>query len=44
MFDQIIFVCSAYKIYTEVLRNKLEKKTKEKNLIPESQAGFRKGR
>jgi len=40
----INLLCLAYKIYTEMLRNRLEKETEEKNLIPKSQADFRKGR
>lgn len=35
---------SAYKIYAEVLRNRLEKKTEDRNLLPENQCGFRKER
>ena len=34
----------SYKIYAEVIRYKLEKKVEIKNMIPESQAGFRRGR
>lgn len=33
-----------YKIYTEILRSRLEKEIEEKKLIPESQGGFRKAR
>lgn len=40
----ISLLCSAYKIYAEVLRNRLEKKTEDRNLLPESQCGFRKRR
>lgn len=40
----ISLLCSAYKVYAEVLRNRLEKKTEDRNLLPESQCGFRKGR
>jgi len=40
----ISLLCLAYKIYTKVLRNRLEKETEEKNLILESQADFRKGK
>lgn len=35
---------TAYKVYTEILRGRLEKEVKEKNILPEGQAGFRKGR
>lgn len=34
------YLCTAYKIYAEILRNRLE----EKELVLENQAGFRKGR
>ncbi|XP_036142138.1 uncharacterized protein LOC105840937 [Monomorium pharaonis] len=34
----------AYKIYTEVIRDRLERETEEKGLLPESQSGFRKGK
>jgi len=40
----ISLLCSAYKVYAEVIRNRLEVETVSKDLIPESQAGFRKGR
>lgn len=40
----ISLLCSAYKIYAEILRNRLEEELGEKNLVPESQAGFRKGK
>ncbi|OXU17255.1 hypothetical protein TSAR_008375 [Trichomalopsis sarcophagae] len=40
----ISLLSTAYKIYTEVLRGRLEKEVEEKGLIPEGQAGFRKGR
>lgn len=39
-----ILLCSAYKIYAEILRNRFEKEVEEKELIPISQAGFRKGK
>ena len=35
---------TAYKIYTELLRNRLETEIEEKNILPEGQAGFRKKR
>lgn len=38
----ISLLCSAYKIYTEILRNRLEVEVKKKEIIPVSQAGFRK--
>lgn len=40
----ISLLCSAYKIYAEVLCNRLCKEAEEKKMLPESQAGFRKGR
>jgi len=43
-YRSISLLCLAYKIYAEILRNKLEKMVEEKGLIPENQAGFRKGR
>lgn len=43
-YTGISLLCTAYKIYAEVLRRRLEEEVEEKKLIPESQAGFRKGR
>jgi len=40
----ISLLCSAYKVYAEIVRNRLEIEAERRNLIPESQAGFRKGR
>jgi len=40
----ISLLYSAYKIYAEVLRNRLEKEIVSKGMLPESQARFRKGR
>lgn len=40
----IPLLCSAYKIYAEILRNRLEEKVDEKGMTPISQAGFRKGK
>ena len=40
----ISLLCSAYKIYAEILRNRLDKEVEEKGLLPESQAGFRRQR
>jgi len=37
-------LCAAYKVYAEMLRNRIEKEVKGKDMIPESQAGFRKER
>ena len=35
---------TAYKIYTEVIRMRLVKEVEEKTILPDGQAGFRKGR
>lgn len=40
----ISLLCTAYKIYAEILKGRLEVEAEERKLIPESQAGFRKGR
>lgn len=40
----ISLLCTAYKIYAEVLRGRLEKEVEEKKMLPENQGGFRKGR
>lgn len=37
-------LCIAYKVYAETLRRRLEEEIEERKLIPENQAGFRKGR
>ncbi|RLU23881.1 hypothetical protein DMN91_004089 [Ooceraea biroi] len=37
----ISLLCSGYKIYTELLRQRLEEEIEKKNLIPDSQAGFK---
>lgn len=37
-------MCTAYKIYAEVIRNGIEKEIIEKDMVPESQASFRRGR
>lgn len=39
----ISLMCTAYKMYAEVVRKRLEKEA-EKKLLPKGQAGFRKGR
>lgn len=45
-YRDISLLCSVYKIYAEILRNRLEEELGKKNLVPESQdsrkAGFRK--
>jgi len=43
-YRRISLLCTAYKIYAEVMRKRMEKIMEEKKMIPESQAGFRKGR
>lgn len=40
----ISLLATAYKVYTEVLRERLVKEMEEKNILPEGQAGFRKKR
>lgn len=35
-------LCIAYKIYTEILRSKMEAQVDEEEMLPESQTGFRK--
>ena len=40
----ISLLSTAYKIYTEVIRNRLEKEVRELKILPEGQAGFRRGR
>lgn len=37
-------LCSAYKIYAEMIRRKLEEETERLEVLPESQGGFTKGR
>jgi len=40
----ISLLCTAYKLYVEVLKNRLEKEAEKKRMIPETQADFRRGR
>lgn len=40
----ISLLCTGYKIYAEILRERLEEEIIRKKLLPESQGGFRKGR
>jgi len=40
----ISLLCTAYKIYTEIIRRRLVEEVEEKKALPESQMGFRKGR
>jgi len=37
-------LCTAYKILVEVIRRRLEEETERRRLLPETQAGFRKGK
>lgn len=40
----VSLLCTAYKIYAEVIRKRLEEKMERKEVLSESQTGFRKGR
>lgn len=40
----ISLLCTAYKIYAEILRSRLKEEIERRKLLPESQGGFRKGR
>ena len=40
----ITLMSTTYKLYTEVIRRKVEKEVDEKNILPEGQSGFRKTR
>lgn len=39
----ISLLCSAYKIYAEMIRRKLQEETERLEVLPENQGGFRKG-
>lgn len=39
-----MLLCTAYNVYVEILRKKLKEEVEEKNLLPERQEGFRRGR
>lgn len=43
-YRNISLLCTAYKIYAEKIRMRLEIEVEEKGIISESQAGFRKGK
>lgn len=43
-YREISLLCTAYKIYAEVLRSRLEEECERKEIIPESQGGFRRSR
>ena len=40
----ISLLATAYKLYTEILRNRLIKEVEDKGILPENQVGFRRGR
>jgi len=40
----VSLLCTAYKVYVELIRRRLEKEVNQKEGLPESQMGFRKGR
>lgn len=44
IYTGISLLCSAYKIYAELVRSRLEREIEKKKVIPESQNGFRSGR
>lgn len=43
-YRDIALLCTAYKIYAKIVRNRLEKEVNRLQIIPESQGGFRQGR
>jgi len=43
-YKGISLLCTIYKVYAEMSRNRIKKEVKGKGMIAESQAGFRKGR
>jgi len=43
-YREISFWCTAYKIFAEVIRRRLEKEAERRRLLLKTQAGFRKGR
>jgi len=40
----VSLLCTAYKIYTELIRKRLEREVERRKGIPEIQMGFRRGR
>jgi len=40
----VTLLCTAYKIYETILAKRLRKEIEEKGNLPETQAGFRKGK
>lgn len=43
-YRDISLLSSAYKLYTEFIRKRLEDEVEKIGILPEGQAGFRKGR
>jgi len=43
-YKGVTLLCTAYKIYAAILAEKLRKEIERKGSLPETQAGFRKGR
>jgi len=43
-YREISLLCTAYKIFAEIIRRRLEEETERRRLLPETQARFRKGR
>ncbi|XP_039309072.1 uncharacterized protein LOC120358560 [Solenopsis invicta] len=43
-YRDISLLCTAYKVYAEIIRNRLEKEVERRSLLSENQAGFRKRR
>lgn len=41
MLQRNIVMCTTYKIYTEILRNKIEAQVEDEGMLPKSQTGFR---
>ena len=43
-YSGVSLLCTGYKIFTEILRERLEEEIVRKGLLPESQGGFRRDR
>lgn len=43
-YREISLLCTAYKIYAEIIRQRLNEEVEGKRMLPESQTGFQKGR
>lgn len=37
-------MCTAYKVYVEILRDRMEREVERRKVLSENQGGFRKGR